>query len=156
MDRRSIVLYLHLKRLSADAIHDDLAATLGLKAVAYSTVTRYLCGAKLGTAEVTLDPEPRSPHRDDADGDVFAALGERPFSSVRKLARATHIPRATVYRRLTKSLGFVRRLFLLRWVPHLLSDAQKVRRVELSLSFLRMLEVQRQKAWHDVVTLGES
>jgi hypothetical protein len=39
MDQRSIVLYLHLKGLSAYAIHDDLVATLGPKAVAYSTVT---------------------------------------------------------------------------------------------------------------------
>jgi hypothetical protein len=56
MDQRSIVLYLLLKWLSAHAIHDDLVATLGPKAVAYSMVTRYLREAKLGTAEVTLDP----------------------------------------------------------------------------------------------------
>jgi hypothetical protein len=79
---------------------------------------------------------------------------EKLFSSVQELARAANIPHATVHRRLTKSLGFVRRL--LHWVPHLLSDAQKVRRVELSLSLLQILEVQEQRAWHDVVTLDES
>jgi hypothetical protein len=57
MDQSSIVLYLHLKALSAHAIHDDLVATLGPKAVAYSRVTRYLREAKVGTSEVTLDPE---------------------------------------------------------------------------------------------------
>jgi hypothetical protein len=42
MDQRSIVLHLHLKGLSAHVIHDDLVATLGSKAMAYSTVTRSL------------------------------------------------------------------------------------------------------------------
>jgi hypothetical protein len=45
-------------------------------------------------------------------------------------------------------------------VPYLLSGAQKVQvqRVELSSSLLRMVEVQvqEQRAWHDIVTLDES
>jgi hypothetical protein len=51
MDQRSIVLYLHLKGLLAHAIHDDLVATLGPTAVAYSTVTRYLREVKFGTKD---------------------------------------------------------------------------------------------------------
>jgi hypothetical protein len=149
-----MVLDLHLKGLWIHAIHDDLVATLSSKAVAYSTVTRYLREARLSTAEVTLDPEPSSPHLDDFDRAILAALEQKPLSSVRDLARTTHIPRATVYRRLTKSLWFVRRF--LRWVPHLRSDAQKVRRVDLFVSLLRMLEVQEQRACHDVITLDES
>jgi uncharacterized membrane protein len=104
MDQRSIVLYLHLKGRSVHVIHGDLVATLGPKAVAYSTVRYYLREAKLSTAEVTLDPEPSSHHLDDSDRDILEALEEKPFSSVRKLARVTHIPRTTISRRLTKSL----------------------------------------------------
>jgi hypothetical protein len=73
---------------------------------------------------------------------------------VRQLSRLTHLPSTTVYRRFTRSLGFVARH--LRWVPHALSDAQKGERVNLSRRLLRMLEVQRDRAWHDVVTLDES
>jgi hypothetical protein len=62
MDQRSIVLYLHLKELSARAIHDDTVATLDPKAVASSTVIPYLREAKLGTIDLTLDPEPSSHH----------------------------------------------------------------------------------------------
>jgi hypothetical protein len=76
-DQRSIVLDLHLKDLSANAVHDDLVATLGTKAVAHNTMTRYLREAKLGTAEVTLDPKPSSPHFDDPDRDILAALEEK-------------------------------------------------------------------------------
>jgi hypothetical protein len=41
-DQRSIVLCLHLEGLLAYAIHDDLVAALGPKAMAYNTVTRHL------------------------------------------------------------------------------------------------------------------
>jgi hypothetical protein len=60
---------------------------------------------------------------------------------VRELACDTHLPRMTVYRRLTNSLGFV--LLHLRWVPRMLSGTQKVQVqcVELSSSWLGMLEV---------------
>jgi hypothetical protein len=84
MTQRLIVLYLHLKGFPAHAIHDDLIATLVTKAMAYSTVTGYLHEAKLGTAEVTLKPEPNSPYFDDPGRTLLAALeeDEKPFSSV--------------------------------------------------------------------------
>jgi hypothetical protein len=132
MDQRSNVLYLHLKGLLGHAIHDDLVATLSPKAVAYNMVTPYLHEAQVGTAEVTLGPEPSSPHLDDSDRAILAALEEkksnfRPCENLPKPPIShTH---ATVYRRLTKLIGFGRRLP--RWVPHLLSDTQKVRCVEL-------------------------
>jgi hypothetical protein len=73
---------------------------------------------------------------------------------MRQLSRLTHLPSTTVYRRLTQSLGFVPRQ--LRWVPHALSDAPKGERVNLSRRLLRMLEVQRDRAWHDIITLDAS
>jgi hypothetical protein len=74
MDQRSFVLYLQLKGLLVHVIHDDLVVTLGLKAVAYNTVTGYHREAKLGTAEVTLDPEPSSRDLDDCDRAILATL----------------------------------------------------------------------------------
>jgi hypothetical protein len=41
MDQKQIVLYLRMKGMALDAIHDDLVCTLGKDAVAYSTVTKY-------------------------------------------------------------------------------------------------------------------
>jgi hypothetical protein len=101
MDQRTIAIYLERKGLSARAIHEDLVATLGQDAVAYSTVTRYL-------HEIRFDPSteakasieiPQVP--DDSDEAILAALCEVPFASVRQLARPTHISAAKVYRRLT-------------------------------------------------------
>jgi hypothetical protein len=41
MDQKSTVLYLRMKGMAVDAIHDNLVHTLGKDAVAYSTVTKY-------------------------------------------------------------------------------------------------------------------
>jgi hypothetical protein len=41
MDQKPIVLYLPMKGMALDAIHDDLVRMHGKDAVAYSTVTKY-------------------------------------------------------------------------------------------------------------------
>jgi hypothetical protein len=46
MDQKPIVLYLRVKAVALDAIHDDLVLTLGKDAVAYSTVTKYVRSAQ--------------------------------------------------------------------------------------------------------------
>jgi hypothetical protein len=45
MDQKPIV-YLRMKGMPLDAIHDDLVRTLGKDAAAYSTVTKYACSAQ--------------------------------------------------------------------------------------------------------------
>jgi hypothetical protein len=98
------------------------------------------------------EPHPVDVQRDldDSDQAILATLEDNPFASVPQLSRLTHLPSATVYHRVTQSLGFVARQ--LRWVPHALSDAQKGERVNLSRRLLRMLEVQRDRAWHDMTS----
>jgi hypothetical protein len=154
MAQRPAVAYLSLKGMSAREIHDDIIATLGPDAVLYSSVTRYL-------REVRFPPSKPEPHPadvqrdlDDSDQAILAALEDSPFASVWQLSRLAHLPSTTVYRRPTQSLGFVARH--LQWVPHALSDAQKGERVNLSRRRLRMLAVQRDRAWHDIITLNES
>jgi hypothetical protein len=48
MDQKTIVLYLHMRGMSLDAIHEDLVRmrVLGENAVAYSTVTKYVRSQK--------------------------------------------------------------------------------------------------------------
>jgi hypothetical protein len=41
MDQKAIVLYLHMKGMRVDAIHQDLVDTLAEKVVVYSTVSKY-------------------------------------------------------------------------------------------------------------------
>jgi hypothetical protein len=53
MDQKSIVLYLNRKGWMARVIHDDLAATLGEEALAYSTVMKSLRVARINPRDAT-------------------------------------------------------------------------------------------------------
>jgi hypothetical protein len=45
MDQTAIWLYLHMRGISLDAIHEDLMRLFGENAVAYSTVMKYVRSA---------------------------------------------------------------------------------------------------------------
>jgi hypothetical protein len=149
MTQRPIVAYLLLKVMSAREIHDNIVATFASDALSCNSVTRYLREARFPPPKPEPDPSDLQRDLDDSDQVIVAALEDSPFTSVRRLFRLTHRPSTTVYCRLTQSLGFVARH--LRWVPH----AEKGERVNLSRRLLRVLEVQRDRAWHDIVTLNE-
>jgi hypothetical protein len=108
MEQRSIFLYLARKGSSLLAIHEDLVTTLGVDAdaVSYSSVARYLREAVFASSNPpTPLPEPEAQF-DDYDHAILLTLAEQPFASVRELLQLTHLPRTTVHRRLTKSMGF--------------------------------------------------
>jgi hypothetical protein len=104
MDQRSICLYLDRKGLSPHAIHDQLMQVLGSDAIACSMVTFYFRASHwtAGKEEQPSDPPP-----DDVNNAILQALDQTSFASVRELAKAMYISIATVWRRLTRSLGFV-------------------------------------------------
>jgi hypothetical protein len=154
MAQSPIVAHLSPEGMSAREVHDDIAATLGPDVVSYSSVTRHLREARFPPSRLKPHPADVQRYLDDSDQDILAAFEDSPFASVRQLSRLIHLPSTTVYRPLTQSLGFVARH--LRWVPRALSDAPKGERVNLSRLLLRMLEVQRDRAWHDIVTLDQS
>jgi hypothetical protein len=120
MDQKPIVLYLPVKGMALDAIHDDLVRTLGKDAVAYSTVTKYARSTQVFGRKETTPPEAPDVERSPVDEAILMALAEFPFpfSSVRQLSRRICLPRSTMHRRrrLTQSLRFT--VQHLRWVPH--------------------------------------
>jgi hypothetical protein len=80
-------------------------------------------------------------------------LEELPFFSVRRFARAVHLPATAVERRLYEKLGFA--AHHLRWVPYRLPDDRKMTRVQWSWSILAILRTEQARDWHDIVTLDE-
>jgi hypothetical protein len=57
MDQKPIVLYLRMKGMVLDAIHDDLVRAFGKDAVAYSTVTKYARSAQFSGRKKAIPPE---------------------------------------------------------------------------------------------------
>jgi hypothetical protein len=84
--------------------------------------------------------------------EVHEELVARP--EVKSLLRAIHLRQIIALRRLSNSLRFV--LGRLRWASYLLSEAQRPPCLKQSSSLLRVLQVQQQRAWHDVIILDES
>jgi hypothetical protein len=120
MDQRSICLFLAMKRLSAREVHNELVAVLGLDAIGYSTVTRYLRQRQVPASSPGPCDEPPMTIIDD---EILEALDKQPFSSVKELAKFPCVPITTVYRQLTRSLGSI--LKHRCWVPHALTGSQK-------------------------------
>jgi hypothetical protein len=158
MDQKPIVLYLRMKGMGLDAIHDDLVRTLGKDAVAYSTVTKYARSAQFSGRKEATPPEAPDVERSPVDEAKLTGLAEFPFpfSSVNELSLRNCLPRSTVnrHRRVTQSLRFTVRH--LRWVPHFLTGEQKQIRVKMAIELLQVLLVQRTRQWHHVLILDES
>jgi hypothetical protein len=158
MDQKPVVLYLRMKGMALDAIHDNLVRTLGKHAVAYWTVTKYARSAQFSGRKEATPPEVPDVERSPVDEAILTDLAEFtfPFSFVRELSRRICLPRSTVHphRHLTQSLRFTVRH--LRWVPRFLMAEQKQIRVLMAIELLQVLSVQSTRQWHDIVTLDES
>jgi hypothetical protein len=129
MDQKAIVLYLRMKGMALDAIHDDLVRTIGKDVVAHSTVTKYTCSAQFSGRKETSPPEAPDVERSPVGDAILTALAEFPFpfSSGRKFSRRICLPRSVVHRHLTQSIRFTVRY--LRWVPHFLTAEQRQRAI---------------------------
>jgi hypothetical protein len=125
MDQKPIVLYLRMKGMTLDAIHDDLVRTLGEDAMEDSMVTKYARSAQFSGRKEAIHPEAPDVERSPVDEAILTALADFPFplSSVRELSRTICLPRSTVHRHLTQSLRFTVRHF--RWIPHFLTAERK-------------------------------
>jgi hypothetical protein len=143
--------------MALDAIHDNLACTLGKDAVAYSAVTKYARSAQFCGRKEATPPEAPDVERSPVDEAILTALAEFPFpfSSVGELLRRICLPRSTVprHRHLTQSLRFTVRH--LQWVPHFLTAEQKQIRIQIAIELLQVLSVQSTRQWHDIVTFHD-
>jgi hypothetical protein len=108
MDHKSIVLYLHREGWTALVIYDDLAATLGEKAIAYIRATKYLREVQINPSDPTLISDTTPCPIDDSDSTILEALDILSFAIARHFSDAMHRPVLTVYRRLFEKLGCAR------------------------------------------------
>jgi hypothetical protein len=58
MDQKTFVLYLHMKGMELNVIHEDLVRTLGEEAVTCSIVTKYVLKAQFARKTEAITPEP--------------------------------------------------------------------------------------------------
>jgi hypothetical protein len=97
MDQKAIVLYLHMRGMSLDGIHEDLMRVLGENAGAYSTVTKYVRSEKFPPKNDEPHSEPISVEPGPVEQAILAALADYPFSPVPELSQLTCLPHSTVH-----------------------------------------------------------
>jgi hypothetical protein len=124
---------------------------LGLDALDYSTLVPFLRQSQRIHIPMETAETPPTTVLDDA---TLNALKQRPFCSVIKLAKLTCIPRSTVPRHLTRTLGFV--VKHLRSVSHNFAAAQKASRVTLANQLFQDLCAIKHQGSQFIVTLDES
>jgi hypothetical protein len=125
--------------------HED---ALRLRAVE-KWVARFRAGREIVEDDESLERPPQD-HFGDA---VLRYLEKQPHSSSREISKAIYSPRTTILRVLDDlGLGF----FTPRWIPHRLSDAHKVDRVEPSQNMLDMMRRLSPKQQKDPITGDQS
>jgi hypothetical protein len=87
------------------------------------------------------------------DQAILAMLDNHLFSSVRNLAKRTCTLLPTVWRQLTRSIGFA--VKHCRWVPYKLSDAQLTARAQMSNERLRIFRSAEHQGWQYFMILDE-
>jgi histone-lysine N-methyltransferase SETMAR len=148
------VVYLSLKGLNAVEIQNDLVATLKDGAKSNSIVMHYLRKSSFSSPKTPQSSESPNPILNESDEAILLALSDEPFASMRQLARRTHLHPSTVYDHLRYKFGVAVRY--LHWVPHLLWEADKYTRAQLSFELFEILQHQKDMTRHDIVTIDES
>jgi hypothetical protein len=132
----------------------ELSTLYGEDAYTRPSIKYWLHQLKLGRIDITTQHVGGRPDLDDTDAEILSVLRISPFSSVRTIADSLGIPASTVYLHLVEKIGLQN--YFLRWVPHMLTEELRQKRVELSRQLLELLESQRGVNFRDIVTGDES
>ena len=107
--------------------------------------------AKFHCREFNLEDEPRLGRSSHIDDDVLRTLVQNtPRISTEKVATSLNVNRSTAFRRL-KNMGFDLKLDI--WVPHLLTERNKIERISAAVSLLGWLK--NEPFWDQLATGDE-
>lgn len=133
---RHVMLYEFRKGITVGAATKNIQDVYLDRAPALRTVKKWF--AKFRRGDFNLEDEPRSGRPSDIDDDVLRALiANNARISTEEVAEALNIDRSTAFRRL-KKMGLT--LKLDTWVPHSLSEKNKLDRISEAISLLGRLE----------------
>jgi histone-lysine N-methyltransferase SETMAR len=152
-EQRFVIKYFWMKNWGAKKIYQELVTTLGADAYSRSQIKIWLQKFKNGDLSCMDLPRPGRPLLT-LGPQLDAFLQKYPFASARELAHhfLTSVP--TIKEILQRELGMKK--FTRRWVPHFLSPAQKVARVEASTEMLRILHEAEENDFDGIATGDES
>jgi transposase len=152
-EQRFVMKFPWLKDWGTKRIFEELMSRLGNDSYGVSQIKNWL--QKLRNGDLSCKDSPRSGRPLLPLGPQLEAFMQKcPFASARRIAQhfLTTVP--TIKDILQRELGM--REFSRRWVPHFLSPAQKVARVEALKTILRVLQEAELNGFEGIATGDES
>jgi len=132
---RQVMLYEFWKGITVGAATKNIQKVYLDRAPALHTVKKWF--AKFCRGDFNLKDESRSGRPSDIDDDALRVLANNPRILMEEIAEALNIDRSTAFRHL-KKMGLT--LKLDTWIPHLLSEKNKLDRISAAVSLLGRLE----------------
>ena len=135
----------------------DLDKVYGDQAFSYPTVLRWIKRFKAGRESLEDDPRSGRPLSAYSEKDIIAvknAIEEDARYTVEEISYTTNINSSAVFSILKERLNL--RKVCARWVPHLLTEAQKRLRMESALELLKLYEDCDQRRLNEIVTGDET
>lgn len=154
MEQRYEIAFLTRRGMNGKHIHAILKETYGDDSYKQTQVYYWMAEVKAGRTDLSDLPRSGRPSDDGLTRVILNVLEIDPHASARKIARSLFISPSTVVRHLEDNLGY--KCVHLRWVPHILTNAQKLRRLEDAKAMLPILLQAQADGWHYLVTGDES
>lgn len=154
---RAVIKYLCLKKMSTKDIHSDLVETLGDSSPPYSTVARWAKEFKLGrtsTEDEHREGRPSTSLTEENVKKVEEVVLEDRRVTIRHVAEVTGLSYGSIQRILANELHM--RKVSARWVPKMLNDEQKKKRVDMSRANLEKFQADKDNFLSRFVTMDET
>jgi len=145
-DIRTIIKFLSVSGRTNREIHDEVAMTCGEGVVSLRTIQRWVARFKENDLSVEDRPRTGRPREEIDIGIIEDLLEDDPHISAREIARRLAIHKNRVVDILKNQLQMTK--VRARWIPHKLTDSQKISRV---LCAKEMLLVVSDPAQHRLV-----
>ena len=156
-EQRAYIKIRSLLGVTPTDIKADLDTVYGHNAVSYITITRWCRRFKEGRESIEDDPRPGRPLSEYKENDVIAVkkmIDEDARYTVEEISESLSINSGTVFQILKQNLRL--RKICARWVPHLLSQNEKDRRVKIASELLLLYDGCDERRLFEVVTGDET
>jgi hypothetical protein len=154
LDQCHVIQFLNRKGLKLESIAAELSRTYGQDVYERPSIKYWMHQLKLGRTDLKRLHVGGRSALDDIDAGIFLLLCKLAFPSIRIIAEALAISASTGYSHLIERMRFNN--YLLRWIPHVLTEELWKKRVDLSKELLQLLESQQRFGFRDIVTGDES
>lgn len=154
---RTYVKFRTLLNVKAVIIHQELQEICGAMVPHYNTIQSW--AKRFREGRLSVDDDERSGRPLSSTTDVLIETVRQivtsdPHATIEEISDEVHISVGSVHSILKDNLGMTK--ICSRWIPHLLTDAQKQERLETSMSLLQKMRSWSIAQWNSIATGDET